>query len=60
MCDGLLCRIDIAKHPTELFQPSTAPVHSAAYHAGPGTREFEKAKIDKMLAENLIEPAQTE
>lgn len=35
-------------------------VHSAPYHAGSKTREFEKVEIDKMLEQLIIEPAQTE
>lgn len=60
MWDGHLGRISTAKHRIELSDPNTAPVLSAPPHDGPKTREFERIEVDKMLAENVIEPAQTE
>lgn len=58
--NGHLERINIAIHCVKLLSPDTAQVPSTPYNAGPYTREFTMAKIDKMLAENTIEPAQTE
>lgn len=58
--DGDLGRIRMAKFHIELFQPDTAPVHSAPYEAGPKQRKFKKAEINKMLTENIMESAQTE
>lgn len=43
----------------ELLQPDTALVQAARYHAGPKILEFETAEVDKLLGENVIEPAQT-
>lgn len=50
-------RITIAKNRIEFLKPDTGPVHSTPYPTGPKTREFDKAKIDKMLAENYLEDA---
>lgn len=50
----------MTKHHIKLLQPDTAPLHSAAFWAGPQTRKFEKVEIDNILAENIIEPVQTE
>lgn len=55
-----LGRINITKHRIELLSLDTARIHSAIYHAGLKTKEFEKAEIEKMCAENHIGPAQTE
>lgn len=60
MLDGPFGRITMVKHRIELLLPDPSPVHSAPYQSGPETREFEKAEIDKVLAENVIDPAQTE
>lgn len=54
--------------PERLGQANTAsnsqsqqpPVHSATNRTGPKTREFEEARTDKILADNIIKPAQTE
>lgn len=47
-------------HQIKLLELSTRLVHSKPYHAGPKARELEKAKIDKMLHESIVEPTQTE
>lgn len=57
--DGLQAHISTAKHQIELLEPSTQPVSSAPYCAVPKTSEFEEAKTDKMLNENVIKPART-
>lgn len=53
-------RITKTKHKIKLLQPVTVPAHLAFYLAGPKTFEFENAEIYEMLAENIIELAQTE
>lgn len=60
MRHGHLGGIKIANHRIELLQPDTAPGHSTLYRAGPKTKEFEEAEVDKMLVESVIEPAQAE
>lgn len=49
----------MAKHHVEPSKADTAPVHLAPYGDGPKMCELEKAKLGKMLAENIIEPART-
>lgn len=58
--DGHLGRISTAKHRIEPNDPTIVLVHSDPYRAGPKKCEFERIKIDKMLAGKIIEPAQTE
>lgn len=58
--DGHLGRINVADHRTELFEDTAKPVHRILYRTGPKTREFGKNEIDEMLAQKVIEPAQTE
>lgn len=53
-------RINTAKHRIELLGPALCPVHSAHYRDGQKTCKFEKAKIEKMLDENIIAHAETE
>lgn len=60
MWDGHIGRINVAKQRIELLQPDTTPVHSAAHQDRSRTREFEKAKIYKTLAESIIKLVQTE
>lgn len=60
MSDDHLGGINIAKHYIELPSPDTAPVHSAPYSARQKIRKFQKAKINKMIADKIIEPLQTE
>lgn len=57
--NGHLGLVIIAKHSIALLEPDIALIHSAPYRAGSKTREFEKARIDMILAEFVIEPAQT-
>lgn len=58
--DGHFSRINIAKHRIKRHLSDKAPVHSAVYSACPKTRVLHNPKIDKMLAENIIEPERTE
>lgn len=44
----------------ELLQLETVPVYSAPSRAGPKSRKFKRAEIDKMHAENFLECAQIE
>ena len=60
MWDGRLGTITAAKHRIDLDPVDSRPIHSAPYRAGPKAREFEKQEIQKMLAMNVIEPAQSE
>lgn len=60
MWDGHLAWLNIENHRIELPKSNTAPVHSARNHVGAETGDSEKAKIDKMHAENIIEPIQNE
>lgn len=53
-------RLYVAKRWIVLIEDTTKPVHSAPYCAGMRTREFEIVEINKMLAQNVFEPAQTE
>lgn len=39
----------------KLVQPNTTPVHSEPYRSGPNTREFEKAEVEQMFAEDINE-----
>lgn len=60
MWDSFLGRINIADHRIVFLSSDTAPAHSGPYCAGPKTWKFEKTELEKMLAENIIEPAQNE
>lgn len=51
--------INTAEHRIKLLKPSTRPLHSALYRVGPGICKFERAEINKMLNESIIEHAQT-
>lgn len=53
-------RISVAMHCIELLQPDIGPANSASYRAGSKAREIEKAKVDNIIAENIIEPVQME
>lgn len=57
MGNGHLGRTTISKHGIEILTPNTTPVRSALYKVSP---KFEKAKIYKTLAKNVIEFAQIE
>lgn len=50
----------MAKRRIEPLDDNTQPVHSATYRAEPKTLELGKIKIDKMLKDNITEPAETE
>lgn len=50
----------LAEHLIKLLQPDTTPVNWALYRAAPKTQEFNKAKIDKMVFENIMKPAHIE
>lgn len=52
--------INKAKNQIELLNKNTQPVHLAPCCTGPTKREFGKSEIEKMLAWNIIEPAQAE
>lgn len=58
--DGHDGRINVAKHRIELLKDTDKPIHSAHYRVGRKTSEFEKVKIDKMLAQKVVERAQSE
>lgn len=60
MWNGHPDHVNIAKHLIKLTGEKTQPIRSAPYRDGPKTREFEEAEIDKMLLQEVIEPAQTE
>lgn len=57
--DGHLGLIKAAKHQIEISSAGEHLIQSALYKAGQHTQELEKHKIDKMLATDIIEPAQT-
>lgn len=59
VCDGDLECTTTAKQRIKLLKDHTKPVHVALYRAAPKTKEFEKAELDKMLLQQVIEPAQT-
>lgn len=53
-------QIKAAKPRIELDSAGEHPIHSAPYPTGLRAQKFEKQKIYKMLATDVIEPAQTE
>lgn len=59
MWDGYLGRTTTSKYRIDLLGPTTRPELFASYCAGLKTRESEKTETNKMLRENVIEPAQT-
>jgi transposase InsO family protein len=59
MWDGHLGEVTATKHRIDLI-PGAKPVHSQPYRAGTRAREIEKAEIEKMLAQGVIEPATCE
>jgi hypothetical protein len=59
MWDGHLGEITATQHRIDLI-PGAKPVHSQPYRAGTRAREIEKAEIEKMLAQWVIEPATCE
>lgn len=54
-----LGRISIAKHRIELLSNSN-PNHSIPYQTCLSVRKFQQLEFEKMLSQNVIEPAQTE
>lgn len=59
MWDAQLSRTNAVKYLMELASKDDRPIHPAPHHPGPGTGEFERDKIDKMLKTHVIDPAQT-
>lgn len=47
------------KHRIKILKSDTEPVQTVSYQAGPKMRKSKKAEIEKMLAENIIEPEPT-
>lgn len=60
MWDSYPSHIIVSIHRIEVCHPGTAPEHSAPYQARLKSREFEKAKINKVLAESIIKPVRTD
>lgn len=60
MRDRYFVCINLEKHLIVLLNIDTLPVHSATYCVGPKTKEFENSQIEKMLKQNIIEPALNE
>lgn len=54
-----LGRINVSKHRTYRIENEVRPVHSTTYRAAPTSKKFAVAKINRMLAENVMEPAAT-
>lgn len=50
-------RIGAAKHRNKLYDPNMPPVYSFTYCVGPETCKLKKNKSNKMLMDNIIEPA---
>lgn len=48
------------KHPIDLLEKPTKPVHLPTCRAGLQAREFEKLEMGKMLKRQIFEPAHTE
>lgn len=59
MRDNHFDPINVVRYRIESLERNTQPVHSALYHAGVETREFQKAEMNIMLARQFIEPTQT-
>lgn len=60
MWDGVLGTISTARHLIELVNPTTTPVQSDPYLAGPKAREFEKTKIIEIFDDSTVETTWTE
>lgn len=58
MWDDYLGHVNVANRCLKLRQLETAPVSLVPFRAGSETREAEKAKINEVLAENILIPAQ--
>ena len=54
-----MCAINITQHSIDLI-PGARPVNSAAYRAGPNTRELEQFEIEKNLKDGVIELSNSE
>jgi hypothetical protein len=59
MWDGRLGTVAATTHRIEVL-PGSKPVHAQLYRAGSHTRVAEKTEIDRMLAQQVIEPATCE
>lgn len=53
-------RTATARPRTKLLEPSTRLVPFTPYRTGPETSKLKNTKLNKILSENIIEPAQTE
>lgn len=51
-------QIKSAKHKIELISLDKRSIHSASYHAGLREQDFKKLEIDKLLARDVVEPAE--
>lgn len=60
MRDGHQWRINIAMHGVNLLQSYTALERSTSYQARQKTKKFGTVKFDQRLAENIVNPTQTE
>lgn len=60
MLDGHLGRINIPKQHTDLEPSNQSPVHSRPYAVRRKATDFEIQEVKWMLAEKVMEPAQTE
>lgn len=59
ICDAYLAS-NMSKHRIQLLEVTVELVHSVSCRARPKTKKFENVESDKMLAQKLIEPDQTE
>lgn len=57
--EGHLGSINAVPHQTGLVESRDRPIHSAWYRDHPNVRELENQEIEKMLAIDVIKPAQT-
>lgn len=57
MSEGQLGQIPIGLHRIELTSKDTRPVHNTPYQAGAKYRQFSATQIDKMIRQDVIEPA---
>lgn len=58
--DGHLGRIETVRHRIERTFNEISPVHRAVYCAGQSAIQFPAEKVQKMLQEEVLEPANTE
>ena len=59
MWNGSLGKISVTEHRIQL-KDDAQPVHLQPYRAGPKAREFETAEVQRMLDNDVIEPAVSE